>query len=378
MRFSVYIAFCVLLGLVSCIDPYHPEVKGDKEGKFVIEGMITDQPGQQRVYVSKTRSFNDPNRSIPERVSGAEVQISDDERNMFLLTELTAGVYASGPEVRGVIGRSYQLKVSYQGKEYISEPELLTPSSEPVSIGARFAHQFVEEGSNEAFINRVLFYLDLDNTTGGTSDFYKYSVDFTYEIKTPHWETPYICGDTSAVEKTPEVCYVREEPAVFLNILSLKGFTGSKYQEHFLTDVGANRRFMSKFSILIKQYSMTERAFNYWEDIQEQNLRTGSLFDPPPSRILGNIRSVTDPYEPVFGYFMASSEKQIRGFVTPTVLEATFENFDGCDCFPEKTVKCLGAIPPSEPFDMPFPSHYCCDCRTYPNATAEKPSFWTD
>lgn len=376
MRINIFIAFLFILWLSSCIDPFNPEINGNGDGQLVIEGRITDQPGQHRVNISKTRSYNDPNGAIPDQVSGARVQISDDEGNVFELAELTAGVYATKTEVQGVVGRTYQLKVTYQGEEYSSEPELLTPSSEPASIGARFTREFVEEGTGEVLLNRVLFYLDV-NKNKQASDYYKYSIDFTYEIESPFWQTPDACGDNTLTEITPKICYVSEEPDVFLNILSLKGYAGARYQEHYVGEVDANRRFMSKFSIRIRQYSMTEQAYQYWENVQAQRLRTGSLFDPPPSRIPGNIQSVSKPDEAVLGYFMASSEKEIRSFFSPEVLEAELENFNGCDCFPEPTIKCMGVVPP-DGFVLPPPRNYCCDCREYPNSTAEKPSFWTD
>lgn len=367
----------ILLWLSSCIDPYNPEVIGGK-GLLVIDGMITDQAGPHRVYLSRTKSLNNPNHRIPDKVSGAQVEVTDDEGNVFLFEEIYDGIYASEPDVKGVVGRSYQIKISFEGKEYLSAPELLPPSAEPVSLSAEFAGEFLKDGSNNPQKNKVLFYVNLADTEG-TSDFYKYSVDYTYEIEVPYWLTPYECGDTTKQEPTPRLCYANEKPATFLNTLSLKGHAGSQYNQHFLTEVEPNRRFMSKFSLHVVQYSMTERAYNFWEDIKAQSLKTGSLFDSPPGRILGNIESVSDPGEAVFGYFMASSVKEERAFFSPGILGAEFENFTSCDCFPEISAKCLSVLPQdTNNFELPAPHALCCDCRLYPNSSVEQPSFWTD
>lgn len=379
MRFSIITAFLLCLWLSSCIDPYHPEINGDVDGQLVIEGMITDQPGQQRVYLSTTNSFTDANQNLLKKVSGARVEISDDEGNVFVLEEtLRPGVYATDPDVKGVIGRFYRLKVESGGKEYLSEPELLLPSAEPASVSAEFAHEFVKESSGETLQNKVLFYVNVSKKEEAAAH-YKYSIEYTYEIEVPFWQTPFECGDTTKTEPTPQICYVQEQPPSFLNILSLENFTGSLFQKHLLADIDPDRKFMSKFSINVKQYSMTEMAYDYWEDIQGQALKTGSLFDPTPGRIFGNLYSVSDPDEPVFGYFMASSVKEKRSFFTPAVLKTEFDNFNDCSCFPELTLKCFNPLPTdTSSFKLPTPRATCCDCRVYPNSTVEEPLFWND
>ncbi len=75
---------------------------------------------------------------------------------------------------------------------------------------------------------------------------------------------------------------------------------------------------------------------------------TGSIFEPPPMAIFGNISGCNDSEHPVFGYFGASAIAT-KGIFIPAN-EAPY--------------------PPSDTLIWPD------DCRIMGNSTAIKPSFW--
>jgi hypothetical protein len=61
----------------------------------------------------------------------------------------------------------------------------------------------------------------------------------------------------------------------------------------------------TRYMVKLRQSSLTERAYKFWKGSQSQQLSTGSIFDPPPTTLIGNIQGDND--EPVLGYFGASS-----------------------------------------------------------------------
>ena len=83
--------------------------------KFVIEGMVTDQPGPAVVTITQTKNFNTDN-TFPV-VSGAAVTISDNNGSPITLHETTAGRYES-TAVTGMPGHSYALSVSTNGQTF--------------------------------------------------------------------------------------------------------------------------------------------------------------------------------------------------------------------------------------------------------------------
>jgi hypothetical protein len=55
--------------------------------------------------------------------------------------------------------------------------------------------------------------------------------------------------------------------------------------------------------------------------MDQQISLTGSVFDPPPANIRGNMISLDDNEETVLGYFFASDEQPLRTYIKREKLE---------------------------------------------------------
>jgi len=96
-----------LLTFVSCEKVIDIKTKpGDK--KYVLEGIITNEPGSCKVLLSETVPFYASNQ-FP-KISGAVVTIRDNGTT-FILNESLPGVYVN-TQVTGVPGHTYELSVS--------------------------------------------------------------------------------------------------------------------------------------------------------------------------------------------------------------------------------------------------------------------------
>jgi hypothetical protein len=80
----------------------------DNEPKYVIEGIITNEPGVCKVYVSGTKAFDDDNQF--NGISGAIVKI-ENKGNTIVLTETGKGIYETAA-INGTPGETYHLTVS--------------------------------------------------------------------------------------------------------------------------------------------------------------------------------------------------------------------------------------------------------------------------
>ena len=69
----------------------------------------------------------------------------------------------------------------------------------------------------------------------------------------------------------------------------------------------SNRKLYFGYSVLVRQYAITEEAYNYWLVTKKNSEQLGTLFDPLPSQPVGNMFSISHPSEPVIGYFSAST-----------------------------------------------------------------------
>nr|MCU0402298.1 DUF4249 domain-containing protein [Algoriphagus sp.] len=81
----------------------------------------------------------------------------------------------------------------------------------------------------------------------------------------------------------------------------------------FIEDNGL--RFVNKFRMDLKQYSISQGAFRFLRLVKQQAEISGSIFDPPPATIRGNMISLDDPDEVVLGYFMAGGETTRRIYI---------------------------------------------------------------
>ncbi|NDV93920.1 DUF4249 domain-containing protein [Dysgonomonas sp. 521] len=112
-------ALFILLGLTSC----EKEIDVDLNSvppRIQIEGIVKQgQPATVRV--SHTIDFND-NSGYPF-LKGAIVKVSDDAGNSEILQQDATGWYVA-ENIKGVIGRTYYMSVTYEDIEYTSTSQM--------------------------------------------------------------------------------------------------------------------------------------------------------------------------------------------------------------------------------------------------------------
>jgi hypothetical protein len=121
---SLYFFFIIVLlaAFSSCRKVITLKLR-DSEEKFVIEGVVTNEPGVCKVLISKTRHFNEDNQF--EGISGAIVKVKDNGTE-FTLSETRPGHYES-TQVTGVPGHVYQLTVTVSGQTFTAYSTMPQP-----------------------------------------------------------------------------------------------------------------------------------------------------------------------------------------------------------------------------------------------------------
>ena len=85
------------------------------ERKYVIEGIVTDEPGMARVLISQTADFDESSRFVG--VSGATVTVTEDGGATTTFTEGAQGIYEA-PLLAGSSNKQYALTVSINGQVF--------------------------------------------------------------------------------------------------------------------------------------------------------------------------------------------------------------------------------------------------------------------
>jgi hypothetical protein len=110
---KLFIYVLSLSALVACKKEINLDLQ-NTAAQIVIEGTVTNRTPAE-IIISKSVPFSNSN-SFP-KVSGAQVQVTDDKGVSYPLTETKPGVYTNTSLI-GFAGHSYSLLVNAEGKEY--------------------------------------------------------------------------------------------------------------------------------------------------------------------------------------------------------------------------------------------------------------------
>lgn len=121
---KTFVPFIALaLFITSCTKEVNMKLK-TTEPQLVIEGNITNEAGPYTVRIRKTVDFTQTN-TFPA-VSGAVVILSDNTGVTDTLKETAPGIYQTA-RIAGVPGRTYNLKVSVEGKNFTAQSTMPQP-----------------------------------------------------------------------------------------------------------------------------------------------------------------------------------------------------------------------------------------------------------
>ncbi len=289
------VVLCLVCFMFSCIDeiPFS-RTSGNLED-IVIDGFITDQQEPYRVRLSRAvRVTTLQNNFRP--VEKAEVKIEDDTGLVVQLNETSPGIYQTDTaQMRGEVGRSYRLNVrTADNSTYQSTWQKMLPV---VKMDTLFfeVEDYVETFTNlngstvEIDRNRLKMLAGI-NTTGSDAGFYRVKTRQIEEILT---STLACCSQCWVIFEFPDV-----------NIILVDG---TRFRGQQLVNVGTvSYTQLSEYFIEVELLSLSQEAFDFWNVVKEQRSINGSIFDPLPSTLRGNIEKIGSD-EVVTGFFSASA-----------------------------------------------------------------------
>ncbi len=91
----------------------------------------------------------------------------------------------------------------------------------------------------------------------------------------------------------------------------------------------------------LSQISISPEAYRFLRLVKQQTEISGSVFDPPPANIRGNMISLDDSEEVVLGYFMAGAEARSELYINAVEMEfrqPDAQILDDCRVLPNTSV----------------------------------------
>ncbi|MBN2349217.1 MAG: DUF4249 domain-containing protein [Bacteroidales bacterium] len=367
---------------MGCIEPFTPDID-DHQPVLVIEGNITNEEGYQYITISRSSIVGKEEHYFPERLS--DVIILDDKGNSFNCDEYSGGHYRCwmGQEYL-TAGTQYKVNVKTQdGREYESDfDELLAcPPIDKiyyeVQERATYDPQFPEYG--------IQLYVETD-ATGNFVDNFRWKIIETWEYHSEYLLEYYYDGDFKEFFGPKDSLFYcwKTEPVNEIYTISTKQLSSKNLKVPVRFVSNQTNRLKYGYTALVKQYSLSDAAFEYWDKIQKQVQETGGLYETQPLRIFGNIRCISHPEEIALGFFYATSLQEKRIFVN--------EDFDfyinDYLCAPLQTdaMEFFDFLRTLTRADFPYwilktPTRYdladkaCFDCALR-GGTHIKPEFW--
>ncbi|MFZ9044379.1 MAG: DUF4249 domain-containing protein [Cyclobacteriaceae bacterium] len=343
--------------LPSCIETFELDYVLESDA-IVVTGLITDKAP---AYVELTAPAATPISGLSAilRISGASITLVEDTGGREQLTEVRNGYYEG--QTPGVVGRSYFVEIVLPDDRLIvSTPQQIKPNPSIDRLYTEQVSTFRSFGGGVEFDYRGLnlnVYLNREDTV---SRYYRWIVGGSYEF--------YSALD-SENENGP--CYYTIPQLPSFNVGESASANADIISKR-LKFITPNSTYAFGHSVELVQYSQTKESYDYWKKIEDQQRNVGSIFDPPPAQITGNLNFDDGEKGVVMGFFEAASVKNKRIFLN----RDSFTNLDpSIDYFSDTGINAPCYPPPG--WTGPWnPPDWCFDCALLENSTRTKPLYW--
>jgi hypothetical protein len=383
-RFSYIIPLCFVL-VTSCIESYPPPIINEEVNFLVIDGSVNSADGSAEVKLSRAIPLSSTEPAPSE--GNANVQLEDNDGNVYSLPETSKGVYSQSNLPLDAT-KQYRLYVrTSTNTEYRSD--FVSIKQTPPVDSVHWTPSYNPEGI-EILINT---HDDSKNTR-----YYQWIFEETYEYEAPFYSYLRYNRAADVVEEIPSDemtfrCW-RTLPSQKILIASSDKLSQDIIYNFPITFIPTgSQKTIIKYSILVKQRALSRQAYDYWLNLQKTTENLGSLFDPQPGQVTGNIHNVTDPSAPALGYFDVGVVQEKRLFVDGKTLPDELRSYKDLGfCRKDDTVfvavePFISSLKSSDeivdalygngtvPYAYTFSSFECTDCR-YQGGTTTKPPYW--
>jgi len=369
-----------LLILSACVEPYDSPVNSISNSYLVVEGIISD--GKSIFQLSRTSHLNEGSTFLE---TNAQIYVENESGTQtYLLDEREEGLYEAVLDLD--TEDQYRIKIyTADDTEYVSDFVPITASPEIDSL----TWELVNEEAVQLYVTA--------HDPANNTRYYRWTYEETWQYHAPFYSNlEYVDGEIvyrDFVNNAIFDCWQSRASTQILVGSTVQLQEDVVYKQPLLAiNPRSNSRLDVKYSILVRQYALTKEAFEYWELLKKNSENLGTLFDPQPSQLPGNMHCTTRPDEPVLGYISAGAVTEKRLFIRRSEIPIHIPYNRNPSC----TIDTIPVFPPNLLVDafaqgdtIPLnpvygfrdiigyeaSSAYCVDCRTR-GGTNVRPDFW--
>jgi hypothetical protein len=352
---KIYYFIVILFFISGCLDPIDLKVPLDFGVGLVIQGGVFKTKNKTLLKVFTSLPSDD--RGQTRLIKVLDICIENDKGQKIFINDLSDdGSYtldfSKYPDFNTNFGTKFRLTAtSFDKNIYQTSFETLIETPKIDKIYYEVQDRFIN-GINGSLIPWKYFalFLDIKSTiVANEKRRLKFDVFNSYKFSSQ------LLG-----EDVSKVCYVTSRVDLTTTLL-FDGFKSDKTNllKFPVYDTPIESQFSEDYYGLVVLSSLSAEGLNYYRQINELNNRVGSIFEPAGSTIISNVKNLTDPSKPGFGYFYASEQDTVLVNVKPSSVGFPLRQ---CPVEPSETSPC--------------PVRSCCDCLILQGASVQKPSFW--
>jgi len=287
-----------LTGYFSCKKPFNAQLATVATNYLAVDGPIISGD-TTFITLSRTTSLSDTTQLKAELK--AIIAVEDDQAQLYNLTEMGKGKYFL-PTTNFNTARKYRLDIKTKdGKIYQSDFVQMKATGPIDSLYFTVTDKSVQ------------FYLDAHDPTNNTR-YYRWDYKNVWQY-TSYYEAnyKYISGqivninDANFLQNDTYYCYRHD----FSNQIFV-GTSANQSQDvikkQLLASLADTSQKISEiYAMVVNQYALTADGYKYYQELKTNTENLGSIFDPQPSFVTGNIHCITSPSDLVLGFVSAST-----------------------------------------------------------------------
>jgi hypothetical protein len=341
----------------SCLEefPYESTLKSES---FVVNGGVNNLHEDQFIHLSQTIAYGVP----PNPITGADVSVIENDKKVYQFKEGILGEYVlNKDDYEPKIGASYALRISLQDQTYMSDAEIMMPPVAPDSLSWNVGSETVLSSTGiPRVVDKVYLQVHTPLPKGDKNLYLKWDVQTAFQFTTEPGCGPF---------KTTYTCYFGKG----LHPSELMIYSNADNGLHYLTKkqigselIDPDYRFVETHYYSVYQRRISSNAYEYYQKLRLVSEQNGTIFDPIPATVLGNVHNKNDLNAPVLGYFLVSSVSILRQKIVSA-------DFFGKYPLLSKTYNYCGWI--NGGTAGPYFSA-CCSCYDIPEPVIQKPDWW--
>jgi hypothetical protein len=364
-----------------CKEKYTAKINTPPLGFLVVEGLI-NAGGPTQILLTRASSIEHIT-TIWE--TGAEMEVQSSNGASYPLVEKIAGRY-SIDQVPVDPAQQYRLHIkTADGQEYLSDlvDAKISPPIDSVSWVTEPSQVKINVTTHDDNSKSVYYQWQYEETWKYESSFIS---RFVVDSLGPE---SYVIVPRPLNMMLPKTCWITDTSTRFILASSakLQQDVIDQFPVNIISYEGSNR-LIQRYSILVKQFVLSEEEYNWKQKLQKNTEQLGSIFDAQPSETGGNIHAVSNPAAKVIGFIGCGSVTEKRIFIDRSQLPSVTVNTGFLDC--EIGQNILGLYDPRpdyyEQSDKTVIINYvpgeiddapieCVDCRLR-GGVPNPPDFW--